>query len=213
MKALTEPMLVQIVVYVATPARVLPTAASLSATESDKLVLPLVICVWGATVLQMITEGEAAPDFSLRGFYEGEFGTHQLSDYTTAGEWVLLTFYAFDFNPVCTSGMCSLRDAEFLQFEDNLTVLGISGDGPYAHRQFAQNHNINYPLLADTSREVGEAYGVLLDDYEESPRIHQRSAFLIDPDQTVQLVVTIDAEDPEEISVGPLVEAIRTVRG
>jgi peroxiredoxin len=160
----------------------------------------------------MLTEGDEAPDFTLQGFYDGEFDTYQLSDTTDAGEWVVLTFYAFDFNPVCTAGMCSLRDAEFLEFEDNLTVWGISGDGPYSHQEFAKNHNLNYPLLSDTSREVGDAYGVLLDDYEESPHVHQRSAFLVDPEQTVRLAVTIDDEDPEEISAGPLVEAIRSVR-
>lgn len=161
----------------------------------------------------MLSEGDHAPDFSLQGFYDGEIGTYDLSDYTGAGEWVLLSFYAFDFNPICTSGMCSLRDAEFLQFEENLSILGVSGDGPFSHQQFAENHNINYPLLADTSREVGEAYDVLLDSPEQSNRIHQRSAFLIDPDQTVRLAVAVDAENPEEISVAPLVEEIRSIRG
>lgn len=160
----------------------------------------------------MLSEGDEAPDFALRGFYEGEFGTYRLSDYTNAGEWVVLTFYAFDFNPVCTSGMCSLRDAEYLQFEDDLTILGVSGDGPYSHQEFAENHSINYPLLADTSRAVGDAYGVMLDDYEKSQHIHRRSAFLIDPERTVRLAVTVDAEDPEEISAEPLVEAIRAAR-
>jgi len=81
----------------------------------------------------MLSEGDHAPDFSLQGFYDGEIGTYDLSDYTGAGEWVLLSFYAFDFNPICTSGMCSLRDAEFLQFEENLSILGVSGDGPFSH--------------------------------------------------------------------------------
>jgi peroxiredoxin len=161
----------------------------------------------------MLSEGDRAPDFSLRGFYDGEMDTYRLSDYTNAGEWVVLGFYAFDFNPVCTSGMCSLRDAEFLQLEDDLAVLGISGDGPYSHHQFAEDHNINYPLLADTGREVGAAYDVLLDSFEGSDRIHQRSAFLVDPDRTVRLAIEIDADDPIEVSAEPLVEAIRSVRG
>ena len=31
-------------------------------------------------------------------------GTYRLSEYTGAGDWVVLRFYAFDFNPICTAG-------------------------------------------------------------------------------------------------------------
>lgn len=53
---------------------------------------------------------------------------------------------------------------------------------------------------------------VLLDEYEDSQRVHQQSAFLIDPNRAVRLAVTVDADTPEEISVGPLLDAIRDAR-
>lgn len=161
----------------------------------------------------VLTEGDTAPDFELRGVFEDEIGTYRLSDYTDAGEWVVLTFYAFDFNPVCTAGTCSLRDAEFLQFEDDLTILGVSGDGAYSHEQFSKQHNMNYPLLSDTSKRVGEAYGVLHDSYEGMEEIHRRSLFLIDPDRTIRLSVEVDVESADDIDVQPLVENIRKIRG
>jgi peroxiredoxin len=160
----------------------------------------------------MLDEGATAPDFELSGYHEGEIAAHRLSDYTDAGQWVVLTFYAFDFNPVCTAGTCSLRDAEFLQFEGDLAILGVSGDSAYAHEQFAEEHNMNYPLLSDTGKTVGEQYGVLLEEYEEMERVHQRSLFLIDPDRTVRLAVGVDTEDPEDIDVQPLVDSIREIR-
>jgi peroxiredoxin len=160
----------------------------------------------------MIGEGDTAPDFQLRGYYDGEIDTYRLSEFTDAGQWVVLTFYAFDFNPVCTAGTCSLRDAEFLQFEEDLAILGVSGDGTYSHKQFAEAHHMNYPLLSDTGKTVGEKYGVLLEEYEEMERVHQRSLFLIDPDRTVRLAVGVDTEDPEDIDIQPLVDSIRQIR-
>lgn len=160
----------------------------------------------------MLEEGKTAPDFQLRGVHEGETDTYRLGEYTDAGDWVLVTFYAFDFSPVCTEGTCSLRDTEFLQFEDDLAVLGISGGGLYAHREFADQHRMNYPLLSDTARTVGDQYGVVEAEYEGMERVHRRSAFLVDPDRTVRLAVAVDAETPEDVEVGPLVEAIRDLR-
>ena len=160
----------------------------------------------------MLTEVDTAPDFQLRGVFEGETETYRLSDYTDAGEWVVLTFYAFDFHPICTAGTCSLRDAEFLQFEEDLAILGVSGDGTYSHQQFSEQHGMNYPLLSDTSKQVGEEYGVLLDSYEGMEKVHQRSLFLIDPDRTVRLAIAVDVESPDEVELGPLVDSIREIR-
>jgi len=160
----------------------------------------------------VLEEGDTAPDFELRGFSGGSTTTYRLSDYTDAGEWVVLTFYAFDFNPICTAGACSLRDAEFLQFEEDLAILGVSGDGTYAHQQFAEEYGMNYPLLSDTSKRVGEKYDVLLDSYEGMEEVHQRSLFLIDPDRTVRLAISVDVESPDDVELAPLVEKIREIR-
>lgn len=161
----------------------------------------------------MIEEGDTAPDFELRGVYDGETETYRLSDYTDAGEWVVLTFYSLDFSPICTAGNCALRDAEFLQFEDDLAILGVSGDGTYSHQQFAEQHSMNYPLLSDTSKRVGEKYGVLLDSFEGMEAVHQRSLFLIDPDRTVRLAIAVEVESPQDIELEPLVDSIREIRG
>ncbi|MDY6819424.1 MAG: peroxiredoxin [Halobacteriales archaeon] len=160
----------------------------------------------------MLEEGAQAPDFSLQGTHEGTIDTYRLSDYTDAGQWVLLTFYAFDFNPICTEGMCSLRDTEFFQFESDLGLFGISGDGIYSHQQFADQHDINFPLLSDTSKEVAEQYGVIKADYEGMKRVHQRALFLIDDSRTVRFTAAVDVNSPEEIDLKPVVEAIRRIR-
>lgn len=160
----------------------------------------------------MLAVGDLAPDFELQGVSAGETETYRLSDYTDAGDWVILTFYAFDFNPICTAGTCALRDAEFLQFEEDLAILGVSGDGTYSHEQFAETHGMNYPLLSDTSKSVGEAYDVLHDSYEGMEEVHRRSLFLIDPDRQVRLAVGVDVESADDIDVAPLLDEIREIR-
>lgn len=160
----------------------------------------------------MLSEGAHAPEFTLPGVFQGETDTHRLGEYAADGEWVLLAFYAFDFHPICTAGTCALRDTEFLQFEDDLRILGISGDSLYAHEAYADRHGFNYPLLSDTSRTVGRAYDVIVDREEGMADIHRRSVALIDPDRTVRLTADTDADRPQDIEVGPLLEAIREVR-
>lgn len=160
----------------------------------------------------MIIEiGQKAPDFELKGFHNGDVDMYRLSDFPDSG-WVLLTFYAFDFNPICTEGMCSLRDTEFLWFEGELTLLGVSGDGIYSHEQFATEHNINYPLLSDTNKEVAEQYGVVRKEYDGMKEVHQRTVLLIDDEQVVRFVAAVSADSPEDIDLSSVVEALREMR-
>jgi len=159
----------------------------------------------------MLREGDDAPEFEVRGVQNGDIGTYRLSDYTDDGEYALLSFYAFDFNPICTEGMCSLRNSDWFEFTEDLQVLGISGDGVYAHQKFADEHRLGFPLLSDTDLSVAEAYGVLTDDLEGMPQTAQRSVFLVGPDRTVRFAAAVDADSPADIDIGPVQEAVRSI--
>jgi peroxiredoxin len=159
----------------------------------------------------MLDEGDPAPDFEARGVHGGEFDTYRLADHLDRGENVLLTFYAFDFNPVCVEGMCSLRDTDWFSLTENLAVLGVSGDSVYSHREFAERYNIDFPLLADTDHAIAEAYGVLRDEYEGMRRVTRRSVFLIDADGIVRFAAGVDAESPEEIDLTPVEAAVQSL--
>lgn len=125
---------------------------------------------------------------------------------------MFLTFYAFDFNSICTAGMCALRDAKFFEFYDDLVALGVSGDGIHAHERFANEHNIGYPLLSDTGKDIGEQYGVIREELDGMRRVHQRAAFVIDDTRTVRFVATIDADSPEDIELGPINDVMAKLR-
>ena len=150
----------------------------------------------------MLSEGETAPDFELVGVPdrlaarvdadadgwtpESELRRFRLSDSTEAGNAVLLSFYMFDFAPVCTEQTCRMRDAEFFQLTDGLDVYGISADGPYSHAAFAEQRDLNYPLLSDTDGSVAEQYDVLHDEFRGMRRVTERALFVVGPDRTVR---------------------------
>ena len=157
-------------------------------------------------------DGTTAPDFGLSGTHRGETDTYRLSDLTDAGNWVVLTFYAFDFNPICTEGICSLRDIEYFQFEPDVELLGVSGDGVYSHQQFAEQHDIDFPLLADTDKRVAEQYDVVREDYEGMKHVHQRAIYLVDPDREIRFVTAVEVDSPEDIDLGPVLATVRDLR-
>ena len=99
--------------------------------------------------------GQLAPDFTLA----DQSGTsHHLAAYR--GQWVLIYFYPKDDTPGCTKEACGLRD-RFTEFQAlQAVVLGMSVDSVESHKQFADKFTLPFPLLADTQKQVVQAYGV-----------------------------------------------------
>jgi peroxiredoxin len=151
-----------------------------------------------------LTEGEHAPGFTLQGVQDGEIGSFSLEEFIQEGP-AILGFYVYDFSPVCTDQLCDLTDMEWLQLEDELSVAAIGSDGPYAHRRFAAEHNISFPLLTDTAQEVCEAYGVLQAEKDGLSRVPQRAMFLVDTDQQIRSAWVAD-DNWDAWSVTPLQE-------
>ena len=105
----------------------------------------------------MLQVGDFAPDFTLAG-HDGAKVT--LSD--LRGQPVVLAFYPHDFSPTCTQEhACFMR--ELAQFNNlNAQVFGISTDSTWAHKAYAAQQGITYPLLADYYPQgaVAQLYGV-----------------------------------------------------
>jgi alkyl hydroperoxide reductase subunit AhpC len=55
-------------------------------------------------------------------------------------------------------------------------VLGISGDSPFSHAEFAKARGIAFPLLSDIHRKVIRAYGV----YDEDRNVAYRATVIVD---------------------------------
>ncbi|MEF8827403.1 MAG: peroxiredoxin [Haloarcula sp.] len=134
----------------------------------------------------MLRVGQDAPDFTLPGVVGGTIDTHGLTEYTENGWAVVVVFYPFDFHPVCTSQMCTLRDSESLSMVENTVVLGVSTDSVYSHRTFGEHHRIDFPLLSDSDGSVARAYGVLVDELDDHREVARSAVFVVDPSRQVQ---------------------------
>jgi peroxiredoxin len=99
------------------------------------------------------------------------------------GEPVILAFYPADWSPVCSDQMALYQEVlpEFQKF--NAALLGISVDGVWCHLAFAQDRNVQFPLLADfePKGETARAYQV----YRAEDGTSERALYVIDGDGTV----------------------------
>ena len=120
--------------------------------------------------------GDRAPDFTLPGTGGQQYS---LSDY--AGKPVVLVFYPGDDTPVCTKQLNAYND-DLGQFEDlDAQIIGISAQSVDSKEEFAGKHGFEFPLLADTDKEVAAAYGTL------GPiGFPRRSIFIIDRDGVIR---------------------------
>jgi peroxiredoxin len=121
----------------------------------------------------------AAPDFQLNSTPDQKV---KLSDFR--GNPVILAFYPADFSPVCGDQM-SLYNEVLEEFRRHgAQLLGISVDGVWCHRAFAEARKLHFPLLADfePKGDVARAFGV----YRTGEGICERALFVLDRDGVVR---------------------------
>ncbi|MBF0266461.1 MAG: peroxiredoxin [Gammaproteobacteria bacterium] len=104
----------------------------------------------------MLELNQDAPQFSL---LNEDNQTITLNDYKGSKN-IILYFYPKD----DTSG-CTLEASQFTSLIDefiaqNTIVIGVSKDNCTSHKSFINKYNLKVMLLADTSGELCNAYGV-----------------------------------------------------
>lgn len=120
--------------------------------------------------------GDQAPDFTLPGTGGRDYS---LGEYR--GNPVVLVFYPGDDTPVCTKQLNAYND-DLQRFDElDAQILGISAQGVDSKESFKGKHGFDFPLLADTDKEVASAYGTL------GPiGFPRRSVFIIDRDGVIR---------------------------
>ncbi|RYG40722.1 MAG: thioredoxin-dependent thiol peroxidase [Chitinophagaceae bacterium] len=103
----------------------------------------------------MLKSGQPAPDFSAQD-QNGE--THTLQDYS--GKKLIVFFYPAASTPTCTVEACNLRDNYSELQNQGYALLGVSADTVKKQLNFAQKHDLKFPLLADVDRSMIESFGV-----------------------------------------------------
>lgn len=96
------------------------------------------------------------------------------------GSAVVLYFYPKSDTPGCTTEACEFRDNVFAFRDAGATILGVSVDDVASHAEFAQQHGLPFPLLADADKRVAKAYGVLYRALGIM-ELARRETFLVDP--------------------------------
>lgn len=136
------------------------------------LVVTLVVGATAHAGVQEPEVGKPAPDFSLVGT-DGK--THKLSDYR--GKAVVIAWYPKALTGGCTKECSSMRDSKaLLEKFPNLVYFAASCDTLALNTEFSDKLDLNFPLLCDTSKEVGKAYGVITPERQ----VPFRKTFYID---------------------------------
>jgi peroxiredoxin Q/BCP len=104
----------------------------------------------------MLAKGTRAPEFELA---DQDGRKHTLKSLLAGGP-LILYFYPADFTPGCTKEACSFRDLHQDLMKAKLRVVGVSPQDVASHRKFADEHGLNFPLLADPDKVAVKAYDV-----------------------------------------------------
>lgn len=107
--------------------------------------------------MSMITEGEPVPKVSA---------TTQSGETVEMGsvENAVIYFYPKANTPGCTKEACSFRDTEQAIQDEGFAVYGVSLDTVEDVREFADDYDLSFPLLADPDGSVAGAFGVAVED-------------------------------------------------
>ena len=131
----------------------------------------------------MLKQNQAAPDFSVP---DQNGNPVQLSDFR-GKQKVVLYFYPKDDTPGCTIEADQFTAlAEAFAAADTV-VLGVSKDSCESHQAFIAKFDLKVKLLADTSGELCERYGVWQEKEKNGVKKMGivRSTFLIDKQGTL----------------------------
>jgi peroxiredoxin (alkyl hydroperoxide reductase subunit C) len=128
--------------------------------------------------------GEKAPDFSLKGVFQGTASEYSLRTYRD--RWLVLFFYPADFTFICPTEVAGFnRMADDFRSE-NAEILGVSVDSLESHRKWAEElGGLKYPLLSDDEKKVSRAYDVL----DEKAGVCVRATFIINPAGEISYIV------------------------
>jgi len=136
--------------------------------------------------------GDTAPNFKA----QTSEGPIDFYEYLGNG-WGILFSHPADYTPVCTTelGKTALLSDEFAK--RNTKVLAVSVDPLDKHEGWikdineTQKANVNFPLIADSDRNVATLYDMIHPNASATATV--RSLFIIGPDKLVKLIITYPA--------------------
>lgn len=135
--------------------------------------------------------GKKAPDFTAKAVVKGEI-VEDFSLSSHQGKYVVLFFYPLDFTFVCPTELHAFQEklADFAKRDTQ--VIAVSTDSHFSHLAWVNTpkaqggiQGVEYPLVADFTKEIARNYDVLL----EEDGVALRGLFLMDKEGIVQHAV------------------------
>jgi len=137
--------------------------------------------------MDRLKEGMKAPDFTG----VDQNGNHvSLNDFR--GRKLVLYFYPKDNTPGCTTEACNLRDNHDEFLNKGFAVVGVSMDSEKSHKGFSQKYSLPFPLIADTTRQIIDAFGVWKEKklYGKTFLGIARTTFVIDEEGIIEKIIS-----------------------
>jgi peroxiredoxin (alkyl hydroperoxide reductase subunit C) len=138
--------------------------------------------------------GKPAPDFEAPAVLGNNSIEERFSLSQLKGKYVVLFFYPLDFTFVCPTEIIEFN-RKLSQFKERgAEVVGVSVDSQFSHLAWKNTPvdrggigNIQFPLVADLTKQISRDYGVLLEG-----GVALRGTFLIDREGVVKHAVLND---------------------
>lgn len=140
----------------------------------------------------LVKVGQTIPDFEFEAYHQGEVKTMSFSQ--LRGKWVVLVFYPADFTFVCPTELEELAKLYPKFQEHNAEIISVSSDTVFTHKAWHDTSEgiraITYPMAADPSGKLSDAFGVLIEN--EGPGLTPdeglplRGTFIIDAAGTLR---------------------------
>jgi peroxiredoxin len=137
-----------------------------------------------------LQKGDKAPSFKL---FNSDKKEVSLSDFN--GKNLIVHFFPQAFTGVCTTQLCTVRDAISMYKNDKADVVAISVDSVFTLGKFKEEQKLQFDLLSDFNKDVSATYGAI---HEVFPAfgmkgVSKRAAFVIDAHGTIQYAEVLDS--------------------
>jgi peroxiredoxin len=135
-----------------------------------------------------LKKGDKAPSFTL---INTDKKPVSLEDFK--GKNLIIHFFPASFTGVCTTQLCTVRDAIHLYSNDKAEVVAISVDLPHTQTKFKEEQKLNFQLLSDFNKEAMRAYGAIYEEWILGLKgVAKRAAFVVDANGIIQYAEVLE---------------------